>query len=267
MAQIKVIVNGGLGRMGQQVVNAVAADPELELIGAADIKAAVEGLPAPVKSGSVPLRPSLGSLLEFLHPDVVVDFTVAESGMDAARRSLQSGACIVMGTTGLNEENLNEINQLALKHNKGAVVAANFAIGAVMLMHLAKIAARYFDNAEIIELHHDKKLDAPSGTALATARAMGKSRGKPFNYPRTERETLQGTRGGQSEGISIHSVRLPGLVASQEVIFGALGQTLSLRHDMLSRESFMPGVILAVKEVVKRKGLVFGLDVLLNLGD
>jgi len=117
------------------------------------------------------------------------------------------------------------------------------------------------------ELHHDKKLDAPSGTALATARLMNEAKGKPFTFPKTEKETLKGTRGGQAEGIAIHSVRLPGLVASQEVIFGALGQTLSLRHDTISRECFMPGVILAIKEVVKCHGLVFGLDALLNLGD
>jgi 4-hydroxy-tetrahydrodipicolinate reductase len=172
-----------------------------------------------------------------------------------------------MGTTGLSDKDLKEIDTLALDYNKGAVVAANFAIGAVVLMHLAKIAAKYFDNAEIIELHHDKKVDAPSGTALATARLMIEAHGKPFVYPKTEKETLKGTRGGQKDGLAIHSVRLPGLVASQEVIFGALGQTLSIRHDTISRECFMPGVILAVREVVKRHGLVYGLDSLLNLGD
>jgi 4-hydroxy-tetrahydrodipicolinate reductase len=201
------------------------------------------------------------------HPDVVVDFTVADAGMSSARLALKNGANLVMGTTGLTDADLAEIDEIALKYNKGAVVAANFAIGAVILMHLAKIAAKYLDNAEIIELHHDKKLDAPSGTALATARGMLKARGKPFTFPKTEKETLKGTRGGEMEGIAIHSVRLPGLVASQEVIFGALGQTLSIRHDTISRESFMPGVILAVKEVVKRHGLVHGLDALLNLGD
>jgi len=254
--------------MGQQVVSAVAAEPDLVLVGAADVKAADrDHLGAPALNKKVPLHSSLISIIEMFHPDVVVDFTIAEAAMNAARLALKNGSHIVMGTTGLSDKDLKEIDTLALDYNKGAVVAANFAIGAVVLMHLAKIAAKYFDNAEIIELHHDKKVDAPSGTALATARLMIEAHGKPFAYPKTEKETLKGTRGGHKDGLAIHSVRLPGLVASQEVIFGALGQTLSIRHDTISRECFMPGVILAVREVVKRHGLVYGLDSLLNLGD
>ena len=268
MSQIKVVINGALGRMGQQVVSAVAAEPDLVLVGAADVKAADrDHLGAPALNKKVPLHSSLISIIEMFHPDVVVDFTIAEAAMNAARLALKNGSHIVMGTTGLSDKDLKEIDTLALDYNKGAVVAANFAIGAVVLMHLAKIAAKYFDNAEIIELHHDKKVDAPSGTALATARLMIEAHGKPFAYPNTENESLKGTRGGHKDGLAIHSVRLPGLVASQEVIFGALGQTLSIRHDTISRECFMPGVILAVREVVKRHGLVYGLDSLLNLGD
>jgi 4-hydroxy-tetrahydrodipicolinate reductase len=267
MSKIKVAVNGALGRMGQQAVHDIVADPDLELIAAADIKAEREHSSVPGLPKKIPLHNNLTALIEMYHPQVVVDFTVPEAAMGAARLALNNGACLVMGTTGLSEANLKEIDDLAQKYKKGAVVAANFAIGAIIMMHLAKIAAKYFDNAEIIELHHDKKLDAPSGTALATARAMLQSRGKPFIYPGTEKETLKGTRGGQSEGIAIHSVRLPGLVASQEVILGALGQTLSIRHDTISRESFMPGVILAVKEVIHMHGLVYGLDRLLKLGD
>lgn len=267
MSQVKVVVNGALGRMGQQVVTAVSADPDLRLVGAADIKADHEYLSAPPLKERVPLHSSLISIIEMFHPDVIVDFTTAEAAINAARLGLKNGSNIVMGTTGLSDKDLKEIDTMARDYGKGAVVAPNFAIGAVLLMHLAKIAARYFDNAEIIELHHDKKVDAPSGTALATARLMNQARGKPFVFPKTEKETLRGTRGGESNGLAIHSVRLPGLVASQEVIFGALGQTLSIRHDTVSRESFMPGVILAVKEVVKRQGLVLGLDALLNLGE
>lgn len=267
MTKIKVAVNGALGRMGQQVVQAVVADPDLELTAAADVKAEREHISVPGLHKKTPLQNSLTAVIEMYHPQVVVDFTVPEAAMGAARLALRNGACLVMGTTGLSEANLGEIDDLAKKHKKGAVVAANFAVGAVIMMHLAKVAAKYFDNAEIIELHHDKKLDAPSGTALATARAMLQSRGKPFSYPGTEKETLKGTRGGQTDGVAVHSVRLPGLVASQEVIFGALGQTLSIRHDTVSRESFMPGVILAVKEVMHVQGLVYGLERLLKLGD
>ena len=210
MSQIKVVVNGALGRMGQQVVSAVVADPGLQLIGASDIKADGDYISVPGQAKKIPLHNSLTTLIEMYHPEVVVDFTVPDAAMGSARLALKNGANLVMGTTGLTEADLAEIDEIALKYNKGAVVAANFAIGAVILMHLAKIAAKYLDNAEIIELHHDKKLDAPSGTALATARGMLKARGKPFIFPGTEKETLKGTRGGQMEGIAIHSVRLPG---------------------------------------------------------
>ncbi len=267
MSEIRVIVNGALGRMGQQVIGAVASDPALELAGASDIKASGNKLTVQGKSKAIPLFNNLGSLLEGYQANVLVDFSVAEAAMSAARMALKNGLHIVVGTTGLSADNLKEIDKLARDYKKGAVVAANFAIGAVIMMNLAKTAAKYFDNAEIIELHHDRKLDAPSGTALATARGMLEARGKPFVYPPTEKQTLKGTRGGQNDGIAIHSVRLPGLVASQEVVFGALGQTLTIRHDTVSRESFMPGVILAIKEVSRRRGLVLGLDALLNLGE
>ncbi len=267
MSAIRVIVNGALGRMGQQVIGAVASDPALELAGASDIKASGDKFTLTDKSKSIPLYQDLGSLLESCRADVMVDFTVAEAAMSAARLALRNGLSIVVGTSGLSDDNLKEIDKLAKDSKKGAVVTANFAIGAVIMMSLAKIAARYFDNAEIIELHHDKKLDAPSGTALATARGMLQARGKPFVCPSAEKETLKGTRGGQKNGIAIHSVRLPGLVASQEVIFGALGQTLTIRHDTVNRESFIPGVVLAIKEVSRRRGLVLGLDALLNLGE
>ncbi|MBN1376565.1 MAG: 4-hydroxy-tetrahydrodipicolinate reductase [Dehalococcoidia bacterium] len=267
MTQIKVIVNGAMGRMGQQVVSAVFADPDLQLAGGADIKADRDYLSAPGLTAQIPLYNTLFSMIEMYHPDVVVDFTTPDAAMKSVRLALKNRANIVMGTTGMSDKDLKEIHTLALEYKRGAVVAANFAIGAVVLMHLAKIASKYFDNAEIIEMHHDKKVDAPSGTALATAKLMNEVRGKPFIYPKTEKETMKGTRGGQNNGLAIHSIRLPGYVASQEVIFGAPGQTLSLRHDTINRESFMPGVILAVKEVVKRTGLINGLGVLLNLGE
>ena len=144
-------------------------------------------------------------------------------------------------------------------------MASNFAIGAVLMIHLAKQASQYFDYAEIIEMHQEKKVDAPSGTALTTAREMVQARGKPFERHPTQQETIPGTRGGSEDGVTIHSVRLPGRVAHQEVIFGGLGQTLSIRHDSVSRESFLPGVMLAIREVMKRQELVVGLDKLIGL--
>jgi len=158
-------------------------------------------------------------------------------------------------------------NLRALSHEKkvGAVIAPNFALGAVLMIHFAKMAAKYFDYAEIIELHHEKKADAPSGTALTSARAMALAKGRKFKSPKTTRETLKEVRGGEMDGIHIHSVRLPGLVAHQEIILGGQGQTLTIRHDSVSRESFMPGVLLAVKEVVKYDKLIYGLEELLGL--
>ncbi len=145
------------------------------------------------------------------------------------------------------------------------MLAANFAIGAVLLMHMAKIASRFFDAAEIIELHHDQKVDSPSGTSIATARGMIEARGRPFGRNEPESTPVEGTRAGALDGVTIHSVRLPGLVAHQEVLFGGVGQTLSIRHDSMGRESFMPGIILATREVMRRDELIIGLDALIGL--
>jgi 4-hydroxy-tetrahydrodipicolinate reductase len=195
----------------------------------------------------------------------MVDFTVADATMPAARVAARKGVNLVIGSTGLSDNDVEEIERLCREGDVGAVVAPNFSLGAVLMVHMAKLAARYFDYAEIIEKHHEDKADAPSGTAMATARAMVEGRGEPFRYPELKKETLSGTRGGQIEGVSVHSVRLPGLLAHQEVILGALGQTLSICHDSISRESFMPGVIMAIKRVVKVKGLIYGLETILGL--
>ncbi len=265
MAPTRVVVNGVLGRMGQEVARAVIADSELRLVGAVEEKAPQHYYPAAETPDLIPFSCNLGSLIEKACPDVVVDFTRAQVAMEASRIALSLKVNIVIGTTGLSETNLDEIRGLCDKHGVCAIVASNFSLGAVLLMHLAKTASRFFENAEIIEMHHDKKLDAPSGTAMATARLMAEARGSRFTYPPTEREVLAGARGGEVNGIAIHSVRMPGIMASQEVIFGGKGQALVIRHDATSRESYMPGVVLAVKEVVKRTGLVLGLDQLLGL--
>jgi 4-hydroxy-tetrahydrodipicolinate reductase len=265
MEPITVLVHGALGKMGREVTAAICRDPELDVVGCVDIKATQKHLLLPDGSKKVPLSSDLSSLLEACHPKVLVDFTIAEASISAAHTALKGGVNVVLGTSGLSEDNLKEIAQLSEANKVGAVVAPNFALGSVVLLHLAKIAAKFFDYAEVIELHHHEKADAPSGTALATARDMVKSRGKPFLYSKTKKETLSGTRGGEVDGVAIHSVRLLGLMASQEVMFGASGQTLSLRHDAISRECYMPGIILAIKEVVKRQGLIYGLDTILDL--
>ena len=265
MEPITVLVHGALGKMGREVTAAICRDPELELVGCVDIKASQEHLVLSDGSKKVPLSSDLDALLEICHPKVLLDFTIAEASISAARIALKRGINVVIGTSGLSEDNLKEIAQLSEANKVGAVVAPNFTIGAAVLLNAVRAAAKLFDYVDIIEMHHHEKADAPSGTALATAKAMLQSRGKPFLYSKTKKETLSGTRGGEVDGITIHSVRLPGFVASQEVVFGGQGQTLSIRHDTIGRECYMPGVILAIKEVVNRQGLVYGLDTLLNL--
>ncbi len=264
MKQIRVVVNGALGKVGREVVKAVCNEPEMQAVGAVELEVAEDSLPLPDNSGAVPLSSNLEYILTSCQPDVLVDFTIARATMPAVRIATKQGVNLVIGTTGLTADELSEIDRLAMAHKVGAVVAPNFALGAILMIHLAKIAAKYFDCAEIIELHHHQKADSPSGTALATAKAMAAARGKPFSLSPQQKKTSD-SRGKQVEDIAIHSVRLPGLMAHQEVLLGGQGQTLSIRHDTINRECYMPGVMLAIKEVVKRQGLVYGLDTLLGL--
>jgi len=265
MTLIKVVVHGASGKVGREVVNAVCREPDIKLVGAVELKVAENFLPLPDGSGKIPFSTNLEQILSTCQPDVVVDFTLARVSMSAVRTAVPRGVNMVIGTTGFSPEDIKEMERLVKEHKVGIVVAPNFALGAVVMMHLAKIAAKYLDYAEIIELHHHLKADAPSGTALATARAMAQARGKPFSQPSEQQPEAQKSRGQRVEGVTIHSVRLPGLMAHQEVILGAAGQTLSIRHDTINRECYMPGVLMAVREVVKRREFVYGLDALLNL--
>ena len=267
MEQIRVVVNGALGRMGKVVTKAVTSEPGLKLVGAAEKQVTQKYLAFPDSQDIVRFSSDLASLLSECHADVLVDFTDAEASIAAARIAAKQKVNLVIGTTGLSEENLAEIGKLCQTNGIGAVVAPNFSLGAALLTHLSKIGARFFNHAAIIEMHHDKKLDAPSGTAIATAKAMLQAHGKPFVYSKTEREIVSNIRGGQMDGIAIHSLRLPGFMAGQEVIFSGIDETLTLRHEAISRESYTPGVILAIKEVVRRKGLTYGLAALLDMKD
>jgi len=264
MERIKVVVYGASGRVGQEVVKAVCNDAETQLVGCVDVKVTAEQLTLPDGSGTVPFSTDIAAIIENCQPDVIVDFSVAVASMPAVRTASKRGVNMVIGTTGFSAIDLDEIQKLAEANEVGIVVAPNFALGAVLMMHLAKIAGKYLDHAEIIELHHDRKLDAPSGTSRTTARDMVAARGKPFLPPAVVGEDSP-ARGSTVDGINIHSVRLPGQMAHQEVIFGSDGQTLRIRHDQISREAFMPGVMLAVKEVMKRKGFIYGLDKILGL--
>jgi len=264
MKPIRVVVNGASGRVGQVVVNALCHEPEIQVVGAVELHVAEDYLPLPDGSGTVPFSSDLEYILTSCQPDVLIDFTVAQATMSAVRIATKQSVNLVIGTTGLTTDEISEIERLAIAHKVGAVVAPNFALGAILMIHLAKVAAKYLDYAEIIELHHHLKADSPSGTALSTARAMAQAKGKPFYHPPEPGKTSN-SRGEEVEGITIHSVRLPGLLAHQEVLLGGPGQTLSIRHDTISRECYIPGIILAIKEVVKRQGLVYGLETLLGL--
>jgi len=243
---IKVGVCGALGRMGQSVVKAVSEQPDLQLVATIDIE------------------DNLTQALADKKPDVVIDFTAPHVVKQNALTVLNAGIRSVIGTTGLGPSDFQELEQAAKAHQSAVLVAPNFAIGAVLLMKFAKEASRYFDHAEIIELHHNQKLDAPSGTALRTAQLMAEAQPKFGCDNADDHEILPGSRGGHTESnLHIHSVRLPGLVAHQEVIFGGLGQTLTIRHDSLDRTSFMPGVIEAVRKIMTVQGFYYGLETLL----
>ena len=263
MAQIKVIVHGAAGRVGQEVVKAVFQEADMKLVGAVDVKVSGDSLMLPDGSGKVPFSADLKSIIDTTKPDVVVDFTIAKASMPALLTAAGKGVSIVTGTTGFSAGELEEMEKLANANNVGIMAAPNFTIGAVLMMHIAKIVGKFMDHAEIIELHHDKKLDAPSGTSLLTAKAMAEARGKEFLPPSAGEHTP--SRGQNDSGINIHSVRLPGLMAHQEVIFGAAGQTLRIRHDTINRECYMPGVIMGVRAVMKEKKFIYGLDKLLGL--
>lgn len=249
--KISVAVAGALGRMGQEVVAAVRAEPDLELV-------------AQVDAGD-----DLAAVLTETRPAAMVDFTVPEAVMGNIALALANGVVPIVGTTGLSPQDVDQVRGLCREHGVGALIAPNFALGAVLMMRFAQEAARYLPDAEIIEMHHERKLDAPSGTAAKTAEMIAKGRAgvSPAALPPEAFEKIPGARGGKGVGdIPIHSIRLPGFVASQEVIFGGLGQTLTLRHDSRDRKSFMPGVVLALRHapaLAKSGELVYGLENLL----
>lgn len=256
---IRVVVSGAGGRMGREVVNAVLeAVPEFSLVGAAD--PLLDGKPISEALGLnslVIVQKSLEAVLRTVKADAVVVFSVPDAAMDDIRAAMRRQVVPVVGTTGITTENLEEIRSLAAEHGVGAIIAPNFAIGAVLMMKVAVEIAKYMPAVEIIELHHDQKLDAPSGTAIKTAEMMSFARPEGFSNAACENVPA---RGGDFHGVHVHSIRLPGLVAHQEIIFGGLGQTLIIRHDSYDRKSFMPGVLMAVKKAYGLNEVIYGLE-------
>ena len=232
-------------------------------VGAADGMAEPGEIPLPDGSGSVPISNSLADVLS--GADVVVDFSSAEGAMSVIRTASAHSVNVVVGSTGLSEANYQEADELANERSVGVIIAPNFAMGAVIMIHLARIASEFFDYADLTEMHHEAKIDAPSGTALAIARAAVEGKGGDFTNVEAEKELIAGPRGGDFQGVSVHSARMAGLVAHHQLVFGALGQTLTIRHDSMNRESFMPGVTMAIREVVNSSGLTVGLENIMGL--
>ncbi len=256
---IKVLINGALGRMGSEVVKKVTAEKDLTVAAAVDIKAGT----LTVDDNTYQVTTDLAAAIKEVQPDVVVDFTRPDAVMNNLRIVLGMGVHAVVGTTGFTQTDLQEVDRLARENNTAVLIAPNFALGAVVMMKLACEAAKYFPHVEIIEKHHDKKLDAPSGTAIITAQKISEVREKMQQGNPDEKETMAGARGADYEGMKIHSVRLPGYVASQEVIFGGQGEILRICTEPINRECYMPGVALGCRKIMGRSGLVYGLDQLL----
>jgi 4-hydroxy-tetrahydrodipicolinate reductase len=243
-AKIRVGVLGARGRMGAEVVKAVSNSSDLELVAELDLGDSLDQL---VSSKA----------------QVVVDFTTPDSVMKNLEFLIQNNIHAVVGTTGFDSARIDSLSKKLSKHPQvGVLIAPNFAIGAVLMMEFAEKAARYFDSAEIIEMHHPAKVDAPSGTAARTAELMTQARkdSKKAPMPDATKQSLEGARGSKVGDIQIHSIRAQGLVAHQEVLLGGVGETLTIRHDSLDRAGFMPGVLLGVRSVINHPGLTHGLD-------
>ncbi len=270
---IPVVVNGAAGKMGREVVKAVSQAPDMNLLGAIDRNPELQGKDAGELAGlseplEVPITDQLEPMLALAAQErqigVMVDFTHPRTVYENIRSAIAYGVRPVVGTTGLSPEQIQDLAEFADKASTGCLIIPNFSIGMVLLQQAAIQASQYFDHVEIIELHHNQKADAPSGTAIQTAQMLAEM-GKTFNPVIVEEtEKLPGARGSlAAEGIRIHSVRLPGLIAHQEVIFGAAGQIYTLRHDTSDRACYMPGVLLAIRKALQLKTLVYGLEKIL----
>lgn len=263
---IDVAVLGAGGRMGQEVCRAVDSDDDLRLVRAVDPSASGGSLSSFTGMASDLSVESSIEALASASVDVAVDFTTAPVAAQNIAWCLDHGIHVIVGTTGLGEEQLAKIQAQAASSSANVLIAPNFAIGAVLMMRFAQMAAKWMPDVEIIELHHPGKLDSPSGTAIKTMEGILASRSEgAIGPPEGVSESIPGARGAESGGVHVHSVRLPGLVAHQEVIFGGQGQTLRIRHDSIDRTSFMPGVILAIKKISQFKGLTLGLENLLEI--
>ncbi|CAO1611872.1 4-hydroxy-tetrahydrodipicolinate reductase [Brochothrix thermosphacta] len=263
---IKIAVTGYTGRMGSEAVRLVLNDENYELVGVLGHRHQHQNINeiAEFNTYDVPVYNEIETLFSEENFDVLIELTTPAVGYKHTKMALSHKVAPVVGTTGFTPEQIEELQTLAITNQTGGLIAPNFAVGAVLMMKFARMAAKYFPDVEITELHHDRKLDAPSGTAVKTAEMIAEVRPEHYQGNVDEEETMPGARGANYEGMRIHSVRLPGLIAHQEVLFGASGQGLTIRHDSYDRASFMSGVKLGVDHVVVNPGLVYGLDNILD---
>lgn len=252
---IKVAVAGPRGKMGKEAVATIIRNKDFLLVAVLDSKKEMDFF-----EGTIPIFTSLNLLIEETEPDVLLDLTVPSVVYEHAMTALEFGVRPVIGTTGFTNLQLDTLRNKVEERQIGCIIAPNFSIGAVLMMKFAQTAAKYLPNVEIIEMHHDKKIDAPSGTAIKTAQMIQQTRNSMEQGHPSEEEIIPGARGANMDGMHIHSVRLPGLVAHQQVLLGGEGQLLTLRHDSFDRASFMSGIELSIVEVMKRNVLTYGLE-------
>lgn len=258
---IKVAVAGASGRMGREVVKMVLQDEALQLVAAVSRTAGGDaGTMVGLSPCGLPVTDDLELALMESGADVLVDFTTPHSAMQNTELAIRSKVRPVIGTTGFSPEDLEQLDKLCQEYGVGCLIAPNFSIGAILMMKFAAQAAKYMPHVEIIEYHGDQKLDAPSGTSVKTAELIAEQRQELRQGNPNEKETIEGARGGYYQGFRIHSVRLPGVFAQQEVIFGGHGQTLKIRHDSYDRAGYMPGVNTAIKKIMHTQGLVYGFE-------
>ncbi|MCD4784369.1 MAG: 4-hydroxy-tetrahydrodipicolinate reductase [Candidatus Eremiobacteraeota bacterium] len=266
MEKIKVLVCGAAGKMGRQTVKTILQRDNIELVAAVDTTENAgkdAGELATGKKIGIKIEDSAEKVFKKEKIDVMVDFTNGKASPVNMSAAIFAGCACVVGSTGISQESIDDIRKKSEETGVPVLIAPNFSLGAVLMMRFSKSAAKYFEWAEIIELHHENKIDAPSGTAIRTADLMAQNR-ETFNSPPAETEKIPGVRGGIRNGIRIHSVRMPGFLAHQEVNLGGVGEVLKIRHDSISRECFMSGVMLAIEKVRDLSGMVVGLENILE---
>lgn len=260
----RVLITGAAGKMGLEAAKAIINSKDFQIVGAIGNKKYIgEDIGQISNSNNIGIQitNNYDEILEKSKPDLLLDLSNAEFGYQYIIKAIEKGINCVSGSTGFSDKQLEDIQNICEKKSKTVIIAPNFSIGAILMMKFSEMAAKYFDNIEIIEMHHENKKDSPSGTAIKTAEMISNNNKKfNFNLPSENIEKVEGCRGGTLNNINIHSVRMPGFVATQEVLFGGLGQVLTVKHQTINREAYMPGLLFTLKKALETKGYIYGLE-------